>query len=86
MSGSEIAAHLAALVYAGAFLLLSMKRARQNGPPIWIFTRSARAQRLPALLFRLGFAESVLWPPFARGRSGKRRPGCWPASPAWGSR
>ncbi len=63
MSKTEIAAYLITLGYVGAFLFLSLKQARASGQPVWIFTRGSRSQRLPALLFKLGFAGSVLWPP-----------------------
>ena len=63
MSKTEIAAYLITLGYVGAFLFLSLKQALASGQPIWIFTRGSRSQRLPALLFKLGFAGSVLWPP-----------------------
>jgi len=63
LSKTEIAAYLVTLAYIGAFLALSLKQARASGQPIWIFTRGSRSQRLPALLFKLGFAGSVLWPP-----------------------
>lgn len=63
MSETEIAAYLVTLGYVGAFLFLSLKQARDSGEPVWIFTRGGRSQRLPALLFKLGFAGSVLWPP-----------------------
>ncbi|MCR4524084.1 MULTISPECIES: isoprenylcysteine carboxylmethyltransferase family protein [Bosea] len=63
MSNTEIAAYLVTLVYVGAFLFLSLKQVRASGQSVWIFTRGSRSQRLPALLFKLGFAGSVLWPP-----------------------
>ena len=63
MSRTEIAACLVTLGYVGAFLFLSMKQARASGQPVWIFTRGSRSQRIPAFLFKLGFAGSVLWPP-----------------------
>lgn len=63
MSKTEIAAYLVTLAYVGAFLALSVKQARDSGQAVWIFARGSRAQRLPALLFKLGFAGSVLWPP-----------------------
>ncbi|WP_377848853.1 methyltransferase family protein [Bosea sp. UC22_33] len=63
MSRTEIAAYLVTLGYVGAFLFLSLKQARASGQPVWIFTRGGRSQHLPALLFKLGFAGSVLWPP-----------------------
>ena len=62
MSKIEIAAYLVTLAYVGAFLFLSLKQARGSGQPVWIFARGSRSQRLPALLFKLGFAGSVLWP------------------------
>lgn len=63
MSRTEIAAYLIMLGYVGVFLLLSLKQARESGQPVWIFTRGSRSQRLPAFLFKFGFAGSVLWPP-----------------------
>lgn len=63
MSKTEIAAYLVTLGYVGTFLFLSLKQARARGQPVWIFSRGSRSQRLPALLFKLGFAGSVLWPP-----------------------
>lgn len=63
MSKTEIAAYLVTLAYVGAFLFLSLKQARGSGQPVWIFARGSRSQRLPAFLFKLGFAGSVLWPP-----------------------
>lgn len=63
MSKTEIAAYLVTLAYVGAFLALSLKQARASGQPVWIFARGSRSQRLPAFLFKLGFAGSVLWPP-----------------------
>lgn len=76
MSKTEIAAHLVTLGYVGAFLFLSLKQVRESGQPVWIFTRGSRSQRLPALLFKLGFAGSVLWPP-ARGWLGGEAPLGW---------
>lgn len=73
MSKTEIAAYLVTLGYVGAFLFLSLKQARDSGEPVWIFTRGSRSQRLPALLFKLGFAGSVLWPP-VRGWLGGEAP------------
>ncbi|MCA0418174.1 MAG: hypothetical protein LCH80_05550 [Proteobacteria bacterium] len=63
MSKTEIAAYLVTLGYIGAFLFLSLKQARASGQPVWIFSRGSRLQRLPALLFKFGFAGGVLWPP-----------------------
>lgn len=63
MSKTEIAAYLVTLAYVGAFLALSLKQARESGRPVWIFARGESSQRLPALLFKLGFSGSVLWPP-----------------------
>lgn len=63
MSKTEIAAYLVTLAYVGAFLALSFNQTRGSGQPVWIFARGGRSQRLPALLFKLGFAGSVLWPP-----------------------
>jgi protein-S-isoprenylcysteine O-methyltransferase Ste14 len=63
LSETEIAAYLVTLAYVGAFLFLSLKQARDSGQPVWIFSRGERSQRLPAFLFKLGFAGSVLWPP-----------------------
>jgi protein-S-isoprenylcysteine O-methyltransferase Ste14 len=63
LSKTEIAAYLVTLAYVAAFLALSLKQARDSGQPVWIFARGSRAQHLPALLFKLGFAGSVLWPP-----------------------
>lgn len=63
MSETEIAAYLVTFVYVAAFLLLSLRQARESGQPVWIFARGGRPQRLPALLFKLGFAGSVFWPP-----------------------
>lgn len=73
MSKTEIAAYLVMLGYVGAFLFLSLKQARESDQPVWIFTRGSRSQRLPALLFKLGFAGSVLWPP-VRGWLGGEAP------------
>lgn len=73
MSKTEIAAYLVTLGYVGAFLFLSLKQARESGQSVWIFTRGSRSQRLPALLFKLGFAGGVLWPP-VRGWLGGAAP------------
>lgn len=73
MSKTEIAAYLVTLGYVGTFLFLSLKQARARGQPVWIFSRGSRSQRLPALLFKLGFAGGVLWPP-VRGWLGGEAP------------
>lgn len=81
MSKTEIAAYLITLGYVGAFLFLSLKQARASGQPVWIFTRGSRSQRLPALLFKLGFAGSVLWPPVRALLGGEAAFGMLPGLP-----
>lgn len=62
MSGLEIASYLLTLVYVVSFLGLSAMLAQKAGRPVWIFDKGHEKQALPAMLFRLAFVGSVIWP------------------------
>ncbi|PZU94313.1 MAG: hypothetical protein DI527_03735 [Chelatococcus sp.] len=62
MTGMETASYLMVLVYLVSFLSMSAILAREAGRPIQLFGSGEAGQRLPALLFRIGFAGAALWP------------------------
>jgi protein-S-isoprenylcysteine O-methyltransferase Ste14 len=57
----EAMSYLMVLVYVISFLAMSAILAKEAGRPVWLFGKGG-GQTLPALLFRLAFAGSVLWP------------------------
>ena len=62
MSGLEVASYLMVVAYVVGFLVLSALLARRLGRSIWLFGRGSQPQALPALLFKLAFAGSVIAP------------------------
>lgn len=61
MTAMEAMSYLMVLVYVISFLAMSAILAKEAGRPVWLFGKGG-GQRLPALLFRVAFAGSVLWP------------------------
>lgn len=61
MTAMEAMSYLMVLVYVVSFLAMSAILAREAGRPVWLFDKGG-GQKLPALLFRIAFAGSVLWP------------------------
>ncbi|MCA0401384.1 MAG: hypothetical protein LCH38_11275 [Proteobacteria bacterium] len=62
MIAMEAVSYLLFAVYLASFLGLSALAARRAGRSVWLFGRGAERQWLPAMLFRLAFAGSALWP------------------------
>ncbi|TCR59331.1 isoprenylcysteine carboxylmethyltransferase family protein [Bosea sp. BK604] len=61
MTAMEAMSYLMVLVYVISFLAMSAILAKEAGRPIWLFGKGG-GQTVPALLFRIAFAGSVLWP------------------------
>ncbi|RDJ24945.1 isoprenylcysteine carboxylmethyltransferase family protein [Bosea caraganae] len=62
MTAMEAMSYLMVLVYVISFLAMSAILAKEAGRPIWLFGKGSDRQKVPALLFRVAFAGSVLWP------------------------
>lgn len=62
MTAMETMSYLMVLVYAISFLAMSAILAKEAGRPIWLFGKGSDRQKMPALLFRIAFTGSVLWP------------------------
>lgn len=62
MGRMEAVSYLIYLVYLYSFFALTFVATRQNGRTVWLFGAGSGGQRLNAMLFRIAFAGSALWP------------------------
>lgn len=64
MSNAETLGFAVFVVYLAAFFVRTAAAARMAGSSVWLFGAGTRGQRLPAALFRIAFAGTLLGPLF----------------------